>query len=353
VSKRVCFIGGGLKGGGQERGLTSLANYLADSGYHVSIINLFKTEQFYSLNDNIQTIWPAIVRMKHNRFVYAILLIPFVRRSIREIKPDVLLGFGEWFNPFIILSTRLLNTPLFVFDRMGPEMKMDPIVRLARRVLYHLADGVIVQTSIAAGIVAKETGARNIAVIPNPVNTINVLKSAKRNQIVTLGRLSPEKGHLILIRAFSRIPHTKWSLHIIGDGQERNNLEKETSLLGLSDRVKFYGHLVDFGKIFAESDIFVLPSLYEGFPNALIEAMSVPLACISSNCVAGPSDIIEEEKNGLLVEPGNVEILSDAINKLIEHPELRDKLAGEAYKIRETLAFDRIAKLYLDFIFSS
>lgn len=353
MSKKVCFIGGGLKGGGQERGLTSLANNLAERGYHVLIINLFRTEQFYSLNDSIQIVWPDVVRNKHPRLIYALLLIPFVRRSVKKHKPNVLLGFGEWFNPFIIISTRLMGIPLFVFDRMGPEMKMDPVVRFARRVLYRLADGVIIQTRIAAKIVASETGARNIAVIPNPVNSINVLKSTKRNQIVTLGRLSPEKGHSILIRAFGKISHKDWSLHIIGDGPERQSLENETSLLGLTDRVIFYGHLKDFNQILAESDIFVLPSLYEGFPNALIEAMSVPLPCISSDCIAGPSDIIENGKNGLLVEPGNVEFLTSAISNLIEHPELRDKLAREAYKVRETLSFDRIARQYLDFIFPS
>lgn len=351
MSKKISFIGGGLKGGGQERALTSLANYFARLGHQVSIINLFRTEQFYELEQNIKVIWPNTDRSKHQRLIYALLILPYLRRAIKSIKPMVLLSYGEWFNPFVILSTRLLGIPLYVFDRMGPEMKLDPLIEIARKALYRFADGIVVQTNIASRIVAEKTGAKNIIVIPNPVNTIETDTSVKKNQIVTIGRLSREKGHIVLIQAFSNLRQKNWSLHIIGDGPERSNLEAAVLSLGIADRVLFYGHIKDFAKILGESEIFVLPSLYEGFPNALIEAMSVPLSCISSDCIAGPGEIIEDGVNGLLVEPGNVVALADALNRLVESPELREVLASEAYKIRETLAFDKIARQYADFIF--
>lgn len=346
----ICFIGAGMRGGGQERALTSLANYFALNGYQVSIINLFKTEQFYEVKDDIRVFWPVIQRKRYHRLIYALLIIPYVRQTIRRIRPDVVLSYGEWFNPFIILSTRFINTSLYVLDRMGPQMKLDYVISHARKFLYKYATGVIVQTDTAARIVAERTGASNIKVIPNPVNKVDVEISFKKNQIVTLGRLSREKGHIILLRAFAKLIHKEWSLHIIGDGPERANLENEVSYLGISERVKFYGHLRDFGNILAESEIFVLPSLYEGYPNALIEAMSVPLPCISSDCIAGPRDIIKDGINGLLVEPGNTEVLALALNLLIEDPGLRHKLAREAYKIRDILAFEKIAKQYSEFI---
>jgi glycosyltransferase involved in cell wall biosynthesis len=348
--KKICFIGGGLEGGGQERALTGMANYFAGNGHQVSIINLFRTEQFYELESNIEVIWPKAERSRHHRLVYALITLSYLRRAIKNIKPDVLLSYGEWYNPFVIISTRFLRIPLYVFDRMGPEMKIDLLVEIFRKTLYKFATGIIVQTNTAARILAKKTGAKNIAVIPNPVNIIDVKTSGKKNQIVSLGRLSREKGHIILIRAFSRISQIDWTLHIIGDGPERLNLENEATSLGISDRVKFYGHLKDFSQIMGESEIFVLPSFYEGFPNALIEAMSVPLACISSDCVAGPGDIIEEGVNGLLVETGNVNALANALNQLIENPDLRGILASKAYNVRETLAFDIIARNYVDFI---
>jgi GalNAc-alpha-(1->4)-GalNAc-alpha-(1->3)-diNAcBac-PP-undecaprenol alpha-1,4-N-acetyl-D-galactosaminyltransferase len=351
MNKRICFIGGGLSGGGQERQLTGLANFYSKGGHKIFIINLFKTEQFFQTDKNIEIIWPEIERKKYHRLIYSLLIIPYLRKNIKKIKPDVILSFGEWFNPFVILATKFLKAPLFVLELMGPNLNLGWLIEISRKLTYKHANGVVVQTNIAAKIVMKKTGVANIAVIPNPVNVINANTSIKKNQIVSVGRLSREKGHLVLIRGFAMLPQQDWSLHIIGDGAERINLEKEALSLGISERVKFYGHQKDFGQILGESEIFVLPSFYEGFPNALIEAMSVPLACVSSDCVAGPGDIIDEGVNGLLVEPGNVEALASALSGLIENIGLRERLASEAYKIRETLAFDKIAKQYLDFFF--
>ena len=348
--KNICFIGGGLEGGGMERTLTTMANYFARIGYQVSVINLFRTKQFFELESNIEVIWPKADRNRYNRLVYALITIPFLRRAIKRLNPQVLLSYGEWFNPFVILSTRFIGIPIYVFDLMGPAIKLDILVETSRKIFYRFANGIIVQTNSASRIITEKTGAKNIAIIPNAVNNIDAKSSVKKNQIVTLGRLSHEKGHKILIRAFSMISKKDWTLHIIGDGPERQKLESEAALLGIAEKTKFYGHLKDFSQILVESEIFVLPSFYEGFPNALIEAMSVPLACISSDCIAGPSDIIEDGVNGLLVETGNVDALANALNRLIENRDLRRMLASKAYKVRETLALDKIARNYVDFI---
>ena len=131
-----------------------------------------------------------------------------------------------------------------------------------------------------------------------------------------------------------------------------NDLKATADTLGITDRVHFEGRKEDFAKDLSESEIFVLPSLSEGYPNALIEAMSVPLPCISSDCVAGPSDIIKNGINGILVEPGNADAMAKAMTLLIENKDLRDNLAKEAYKIREELATEKIAQKYLDYVLS-
>lgn len=348
---KICFICAGLSGGGgMERSLTSLANYYSSIGHGVSIINLFKTNIYFELDPRIEVIWPTFKRKKYHRLIYAFINIPYVRKSIRSLKPDVLLSFGEWFNPYVIISTRFLKTPLYISDRMGPNLNLGFLLETARKYTYKYTTGIIAQTSIAAEIIHRKTNAENIQVIPNAVNVINTVTSIKKKQIVTVGRLSKEKGHIYLIRAFASLKETDWSLHIVGDGSERNKLENETDILNIRDRVFFYGHLKDFSQILGESEIFVLPSLYEGFPNALVEAMSVPLACISSNCVAGPGDIIQDNINGLLVPTADTEALSISIQNLITNKNIRDSISGNAYRIRETLDFDRIANEYLRFV---
>ena len=351
MKRKILFIGGGLKRGGQERAMVVLANYFAEKGYSICILPLFKTEQFFETHREIQIVWPLIEREKIYKWAYALLLAPHIRKIIKNTKPDVILSFGDWLNAYVILVTRFLGYPLFVFDLMGPAINLGMFQRIVRWVFYRFATGVVAQTQTAANLIKIKTGINNVHVIPSPLNPINTLPKEKKKNVVTIGRLSKEKGFIYLIRAFANLPQKDWTLHFVGDGKERENLENEVIKLGLSEKVVFHGVLKDFSKLFGESEIFVLSSLYEGFPYALIEAMSVPLACISSNCIAGPSDIIKTEVNGLLVEPGNVEELTFAINRLIENPELRKSLANQAYKIRETLSIDHIAKQYLNLFF--
>jgi glycosyltransferase involved in cell wall biosynthesis len=280
-------------------------------------------------------------------------IIHYIRKNIRDFSPDVLVSFGVWINSYIILSTRFLNIPLFISDRMGPKLYLGLLLETARKLTYKYATGIIAQTKIAAEIIRRQTKAENIEVIPNAINVIDTDVSIKKNQIVTTGRLSVEKGHTILLNAFSRINHKDWTLHIVGDGPERGNLLDEAKSLGIQDKIVFYGQLKDFSTILGVSKIFVLSSYYEGFPNALVEAMSVPLACISTDCIAGPADIIQNGMNGLLVPTGDCDALRDALERLIENIELQNYLSKNAFKIRVTLNFELIAQRYLNFFTQS
>jgi len=351
MKRKICFISAGLKAGGQERHLVGLANYYSKEGFEVTIINLFKTDVFFQIENCNEIVWPQINREKYHRLIYALFLLPYIRKNIRRIKPDVILSFGEWFSPYVIFSTFLIKIPVYPFEMMGPKIRLGILLDFFRKLTYRCADGIIVQTNIAKEILLEKIKVKRIAVIPTPLNPINANVTVKKCQIISVGRLSKEKGHIVLLQAFAKIKNKNWTLHLIGDGPEKVGLENMSKELGIYNRTYFYGFLKDFSEIIGESEIFVLPSFYEGFPNALIEAMSVPIACVSSNCVAGPKDIIEEGVNGLLVETGNVEKLVNSLDYLIENSDIRVKLANEAYKIRETLNFEKIATQYLNFIF--
>ena len=350
MKKKLCFIGGGLEGGGQERALTNMANYFSDHGYEVSIINLYITEKFFEVNSNIELYWPKIERGEQHRLLYALKLFPYLQKSVRKIKPDIIFSYGEWYNAYVILSTLNFRIPIYVFDRMGPNISLGKLLGRSRRFLYGVATGVVVQTNTAAEILAQKIITKKIHIIPNPVNSVEGDTTIKKKQIVTVGRLSKEKGHIVLLRAFAQVNNTEWSLQIVGDGPERKSLEAEVVSLNISKQVKFHGHLKDFKKILVESQVFVLSSFYEGFPNALLEAMSVPLACVSSNCVAGPADIINHRVNGLLVETNNVKELAQSLDELIQNEVLRNQLAGKAIEVREKYSFERGAKMVEKFI---
>lgn len=349
--KSICIIMAGLTGGGIEKIGTSLANHYLSLGYRTSVILIFKTNHFFSLRDGIRVFEPEIDRKEYNRFVYAIKMIPHIRNAVKLMHPDCILSLGEWFNPYVILSTRGLHIPVYVSDRMSPQLNLGVFWELVKRYTYKYADGIIAQTSLAKKIIYKKTHNSNIKVIFNPLSAVDYDGSPKQNLFVSIGRLSIEKGHIVLLKAFNMIVNKiDWDLSIVGDGPERPLLEDFVLKNNLSKRVTFYGHRKNIQKYLSQASVFVLPSLSEGFPNALIEAMSVPLPCIASDCIAGPGDIIQNEINGILVPPNDVNILADKMLELANSEARRRFLAENAYKIRLKLPFHLIAQEYLDFI---
>ena len=107
---------------------------------------------------------------------------------------------------------------------MSPDLKLNKINTLARKIVYKKAAGVIAQTNYAANKIKQNANPENIVVIPNPVNVIDIKTGNKKKSIVSLGRLSKEKGHKYLIEAFSKIKTNEWELNIIGDGPEKKEL---------------------------------------------------------------------------------------------------------------------------------
>jgi GalNAc-alpha-(1->4)-GalNAc-alpha-(1->3)-diNAcBac-PP-undecaprenol alpha-1,4-N-acetyl-D-galactosaminyltransferase len=345
VKNKICFICGGLSGGGQERALTNWANEFANEGVEISIICLFKTEIFYQLNPIIKVIWPSLDRKTTNKFIYAIKLIPFIRKNVKQIKPDIVISFGDWFNAYSIIATRFLGVKTFITNRMGPNLFLGKFLELFNRLSYPFADGLIVQTNRAKEILAKKYSLKKIHVIPNILKPIDIDNLTYENNIISIGRLSKEKGHSILIEAFSKLQIDSYKLHLIGDGPEMNNLKEYVKILNIENKVIFHGHQKNFTHVLQKASIFVLPSFYEGFPNALLEAMSIPLACISSDCVAGPREIIQHNKNGLLFETRNVKDLFNKLNFLVSNKEQQIIFRNEAYKVRNKYSSEQIFKL--------
>ena len=305
-NKKILIINNGLSGGGIERASVSLANYFSDMGHQVDVLALYQSKPFFSLVANVSFTEPDFIKRKNGKNVYAIKMMFYVRSKIKQIKPDVILAFGEWTNPFVIIASLGFNNPVYVSDRMNPLARLPFISEFLRRKFYKKASGIIAQTNFAKEILLGKTKSSKITVIPNPVNAINRINCEFKKRIVSVGRLSSEKGHKYLLQAFSDITDKSWELSIVGDGPERVNLEKMATDLGIHKRVIFHGHLKDFTLQLSEAQIFVLPSLKEGFPNALIEAMSVPLACISTDFLKGKNDIVKDGVNGLIVPIADV-----------------------------------------------
>jgi glycosyltransferase involved in cell wall biosynthesis len=150
--------------------------------------------------------------------------------------------------------------------------------------------------------------------------------------LVAVGRLTAQKGFDLLLDAFSNIAAAvpAWQLVIWGEGPERRDLERQVERLCLADRVRLPGLSEAPGSWVSTGSCFVLPSRYEGFPNVLLEAMRAGMAVVAFDCEYGPSELIEHERNGLLVANGDVRGLGQTLLRVMTNPSLRAYLAARA-----------------------
>jgi glycosyltransferase involved in cell wall biosynthesis len=167
-------------------------------------------------------------------------------------------------------------------------------------------------------------------------------------RIATVARLSPEKAIHVLLQAFAALP-SFCELTIIGDGPLRPELQQFAKELRIETRVAFLGVRNDIPALLAETDIFVLPSLREGTPMSLLEAMAAECTCVAS-AVGNIPQIIREEQTGLLVTAGDATSLSEALARLVDNPPLRSSLAKAARTfVAEHYSLPRLGEQLLTF----
>jgi len=172
--------------------------------------------------------------------------------------------------------------------------------------------------------------------------------------MVAVGNLYPVKGHRFLIKALAELPRDgHWKLAIAGRGQEEQDLRAMISGFGLSGRVQLLGLRQDIANVLAAGDLFVMPSLSEGLPLAVLEAMAAGLPVVAS-AVGGIPDVTGTGRGGITVPAGSVEPLQEALEYLVAHREERIALGKEAHHAwkrspftAETMA-DAYEKLFLE-----
>lgn len=192
---------------------------------------------------------------------------------------------------------------------------------------------------------AEWTKLKNVAVIYNPLPFFPERQSdGSSKQVIAAGRYMPQKGFDRLIDAWSivNMQHPDWVLRIYGDGM-RQQLQQQIDRLGIASSCILEHSTPDIDEKYCESSIFALSSRYEGFGMVIIEAMACGIPPVSFACPCGPRDIIDDGKNGLLVENGNIEMLAGKICYLIENDEIRQKMGQQARIDVERFKIEQIA----------
>lgn len=275
-----------------------------------------------------------------------------LRTVLCEIAPDVVVSFMDQVNVLTLLASFNLGLPVVVSERIDPRaMPIKRVWSALRKLMYRQAKAVVVQTEGLRAWANRFTSPGRVWVIPNTVDwrfTGNSAVGGKTRQykkeIVAMGWLTEQKGFDLLLGAFAQVSECKdnWMLLIIGDGPERPTLIELARELGIEKQVKFVGIVSTPWKLIKNASLFVLSSRYEGFPNVLIEAMACGVPVISFDCPSGPSEIIEDGVNGVLVPPGEVGKLASAMERLMINGTERYRLASKGKHDAKQYTMDKV-----------
>jgi len=359
---KVCIVAPSLQMGGIERSTSLLANYLNSEGLEVHFVAIFPFKDFFSLDNGIVFHRPELIFFNKDKsflknfFYYVRMVSPIngkIIRTINKINPDIVISYGDWYPHLIMLG--LHNRYPFVYsNRSSPKIRYSKPIEFVRWLAYKLTPpaGIIAQTSHAKARKLRILGDKiPIKIVPNPVLFSEFPIVEKNNWIVSVGRLHKEKGFIRLIEAYSAIRNKDWKLVLIGDGIHKTEIINLVNHKGLENNVVFIGKVKEVASLLMQSKVFVLASHTEGFPNALLEACSLGLPSISFDIVAGPSDIIENEINGILVPDGDIRGLTMAIDRLIDDEELRNRLGQNAKNSSERFDINILGREVFSFLY--
>jgi GalNAc-alpha-(1->4)-GalNAc-alpha-(1->3)-diNAcBac-PP-undecaprenol alpha-1,4-N-acetyl-D-galactosaminyltransferase len=359
---RLTLVISQLTPGGAERVMSTLASYWADRGLEVTLITLWAaSSDFYRVTPRVRRV--ALGLSHPSRTLRQSLFMTWrrlqaLRSHIRSSRPDVVVSFMDTTNMLTLLATKNLGVPVVVSERIHPAFHDIGRLRTwVRRRLYPAADALVLPSEGIRGWAEAIVSPHAVRVIPNPVRSIErVAGTRSRNSsgehrvVVGMGRLEPQKQFDHLLRAFAQCSarHPKWMLAIIGDGAERGRLEELAMQLAIREKVRWLSQVMEPESVLRNADLFVLSSRYEGFPNALIEAMACGCAVISFDCSSGPSEIIRHGVDGILVPAQDLEALVVAMDRLMSDEHERKRLGARAVEVRDRFSMSRIAAMWDD-----
>jgi len=335
--------------GGVERMAIALMNEMVKRGHQVFLLTWdhAKAESFYELDKKVtwhrldmgeadkKASWPLRFKRMFK-----------VRKIVNNDKPDVILAFQHGTFLSIRLFTAGKGVPVIAAKRNAPSI-LDFVAIGKYRGLIHqtlrMANKITVQfESYSSGY--PEFLRDRIVTIPNPVfpaagKAHPAGKKDKQKILLSVGRLSFQKNYTTFIKAFANLApdFPEWKLVIAGEGERREELETLIAKCNLKNRVDLTGAISDIKKLYCDAHLFCLPSLWEGFPNALGEALAHGLPAIGFSSCAGVNELIIDGKNGLLaVSEANgekrVNHLEKTLRTLMKDPEMRKQMGEEAIR---------------------
>lgn len=348
-NRKVCLFVGSMEEGGAQRVISILSRKLVECGYDLTIFIYYDRQIQYNLDPKIKVIVLEGKTSSSGVFRNAL----YYRRFLRNYEGVVVSFLAIW-NIFSMLCSAGLKKKIIVADRNDPrKIPRNRLLRLLRNTIYTHASAVVVQTENNKKYFTDDIK-KKCSVIFNPTSLKEsgiALRTEKKDVICAVGRLVGQKNYEAMLRAFAIVvgQHLEFNLWIYGEGKERDKLFDVAKTLGIDDKVVFKGHHDDVVNEICQCKIYVLSSDYEGMPNSLLEAMCSGLPVISTK-VSGAVDVIEDGKNGILVDVGDVEGMASKMTFLIENEDYAKSMALEATKLFNRLDPEEVTEQWIKII---
>ena len=333
--KHVVFAISTLYGGGAERVVSVWASALAERGYDVSVVTYARVENEYSISPKVQ-VCPIASSVTECNGLSMLARLKRFRRTVKALKPDVIISFLPEVQVYVALATVGLRIPRIETIRISPwevsilKTKFAPLWRWC----FKSCRALILQSKDQGEFFPSRVQNKSV-VIPNPINQIYIDNkkteySSASHKIVAAGRLSEQKNYKMLIDAVGLVlaEYPDVTLEIYGEGPLEKELTAYIKDKALEGNIRLMGRTSELYRVYRKSDLYVMSSNYEGMPNALAEAMAIGLPSISTDCRTGPRDLIDDGKNGYLVECGDSAMLAEKIKAIFSMSTEEQRLLG-------------------------
>lgn len=351
---KIHFIISTLGGGGAERVLKLMSESLAkNNSFKISVITLFDNESDYALDPKVELI--DLKRVKYipgHTFRSIFNLIRYYRKKTN--RPDLIISFITLTNLICIIAAKFYGIKIIAQEHNSylRSMKGRKVISdFTKKYVYRWANVVTVLTAFDIDFYSKNKV--NVRVMPNPCSFKPIINNDhERNKtILAAGNLDRyhHKGFDNLIELITPVlkNNPEWNLIIAGSGDKGlKYLESIAERNGIAEKIDFIGFVKNISDYMFNSSIYILSSRYEGLPMVLLEAMSQGMACIAYDCKTGPSDIIVNNQNGILIEDQNHLKMKEGLDKLIQDSKLRHELSINGIKSLEKYNIKKITHQY-------
>lgn len=344
--------------GGAERVLVLMAQGFVQQGHSITVITLSeKNSDFYELPVGSTRI--ALGLLSESGGIMEAInsnieRITVLRKAVQSSNPDIVISFLRITNITSILALLGTKYPLIVTEHNDARVfSYGTLWETLRRLSYPFCTCVVsVSQGVDLGFASLPESKR--AVIYNPImvkddgqtDELPPEVNPQKKWLVSMGRLTEQKGFDLLLQAFAKIAlrYPDWQLLILGRGELREQLSQIRDDLGLSTQVVFTGALSNPFAVLKRAKLFVMASRNEGFPMAHGEALACGLPVVCTDCPSGPSEMVRQGIDGLLVPNQNIGALAAAMESLMSNEPERQKLATKAPEVLERFGLDAIVE---------